>query len=413
MPDWQKASELRLLREITFYYMISSSGSRGLNVADLLKDIRPELPEEIRLQVDRWDLGIGTKPAIYDSLTRFLHFESLRPRSGQNVLHDALFRHVVGWLLSHQDTAKVKKSQFLNKIKAKTHDWFSVIGKQAPEAADPPSFDHELLPLIEEFLKIDFAASSKAASVQLTGRELGQGDRAGATESQGYETYRYSERPGRVVRTFTLFTPPTPAWPFCSFENIYKNAQGRDAKHSLGIALKLEHGIYCIGRLHGSNNNTTSGLKIIALPNQVWSADILHGLMVTRDEGGRLLVARTALKRSDATTLEQGNPTVVPFEQVSSTIDDDIIRRIRNTIGFEIGRLIFSKEKNRHINAQNMVEFVAELCGEKLTVGDLPFNPASHSFYPFNQALLAYGGDEEYVGWSTVSAAPKGDEPAR
>jgi hypothetical protein len=55
MPDWQKAAELRLLREITFYYMLCNSEGRGMNVADLLKSLRPHLPQHILQQLDAWE----------------------------------------------------------------------------------------------------------------------------------------------------------------------------------------------------------------------------------------------------------------------------------------------------------------------------------------------------------------------
>jgi hypothetical protein len=293
-------------------------------------------------------------------------------------------------------------------MRDKTRDWFTALGQTA--ASDTPaatSFDDELLPLFEEFFQIDARAASRAAGLQLTGHETCRGDQPTSAELQGFETYRYSVLPGRVVRTFTLFTPPCGSWPFCSFENIYKNEQGRSAKHSSGIALKLEHGIYCIGRFHGAKDKKTPGLKIIALPNQVWTDPILHGFIVTRDEGARLLVARTALKRSDAKALEEGKPTVIPFEEVSSTVDEDVVKRIRNTVGFEIGRLLYCNETHRHIDADHMVEYVAELCQSRFTLDERPFNPASHSFYPFNQALVPYSGGEAYVPWSTAPSPSK------
>jgi hypothetical protein len=403
MPNWQNPAELRLLREVTFYYMLCNSDGQGMNVAELLKSLRPHFPEDIRQELDT-SLESGKKPAGYDALDRFLHFEHLHPRPGRNTLHDALFRHVVGWMFEHQADRKVRKSKFLVEIKDRAPDWFPALG-QTPEVADvrpAGDFDYELLPLFEEFFKIDASAASRAAALQLTGLEKCRGNEPTTTERQGFETYRYSVLPGRVVKTFTLFTPPSGGWPFCSFENVYKSEQGRNVKHSSGIALKLEHGIYCIGRLHDANDKTTPGLKIIALPSQVWTGSILHGFIVTRDEDARLLVARTALQRSDAKTLEEGEPTVIPFENVSSTVDEDVLKRIRNTIGFEVGRLIYSNETQRHIDAKHMVELVAQLCHSRFTVSDRPFNPASHSFYPFNQALVPYSGGEDYVPWSTA-----------
>ena len=125
MPNWQKDAELRLLRELTFYYMLRQAD--GMNVTQLLKGISRHLPDKERQEVES-----SSRSSAYDTLERFLHFEHLHPRRDKTAVHEALFRHVVGWFLENQRDPKVSKSEFLHKIKEKGRDWFAALDQPAP-----------------------------------------------------------------------------------------------------------------------------------------------------------------------------------------------------------------------------------------------------------------------------------------
>ncbi|MGE0061407.1 MAG: hypothetical protein AB7T86_04940 [Xanthobacteraceae bacterium] len=398
MRDWKNPDHLRLLRELTSYYMLREADGAGMSMTKLLRAAAEYLPEAMRQEVDGW-AGGADAPASYHALERFLYFETRNPRKTE--IHEALFQHVLAWFHANQTDPKVANSKFLESVT--NFGWFTVLGKPQPaRPAMDAGLTLETLELLADHLKIDPLSATRAAARKLTGRETCAGDVPTEEDWQGYETYRYSVRPGRVVKTFTAFSPPSAMRPFCTFYNVYTSEDGQRSKHASGIAMEFEQGIYCVGRLHDGKDTTTTGLKIIALPVQVWGG-MLHGFVLTRDEEARLLIARTVLKPTAAKTDKVCIPTVVPFGDVSKTIPDDVLRRIRNTVKFEVERLIYCTETKRYLSADQMVHVVAELCGNRFMLDDKDFNPASHDYYPFNQALVPYSGSESYTPWATSS----------
>jgi hypothetical protein len=410
MPNWSKPENLRLLRELTYYYMLRQSDGQGMNISDLLRAMADHLPEEMREGVEATS---GTKPKAYHALARFLHFETWQPQPENTEVHEALFRHVLGWFRKNWDTSKLKLTKFRTKIIA--YKWLAESLEpepQTPSHTDTPvaevppiaAYAPLILGMAEQYLKLDIAGSTREASRRLTKREKCAGDEPTRNEWQGFETYRYSTKPGRVVKTFTVFAPPSANRPFCTFYNAYKNEDGSTSKNSSGIVLSFELGIYCIGRLHDLEDTTTDGLEILVLPKQTWQEPMLHGLVLTRDDDAKIIVARAALKRTEAKTSEECGPTVIPFEEAVK-IDINVLKRIRNTIGFEIGRLIRCSELGRSVTAQEMVDVVQKLCSERFMIGHHPFNPAAHEHYPFNQALHCYSLTEPFRPWMTKSSS--------
>src|SRR5262249_7392707 len=151
--------------------------------------------------------------------------------------------------------------------------------------------------------------------------------------------------------------------PFCTFYNEYRNEEGTSTKKSSGVVLHFQHGIYCVGRVLDRDDTTTPGLKVFILPNQNFDDAVLHGFVVTRDADAKIIIARAAFERTAAKTSNEAQPTVIPFEEVYKRVSVNILKRIRNSIDFEIGREIHCNQLGRNISSQEMVDIVKELCG--------------------------------------------------
>lgn len=400
---WANPEHTRLLREVTHYYLMREGYSRGhkrpLGFAELDREVAasvsrraseatsPEVPSPA-------GDSAGKRSSSYEVIRDFLYNES-QTHSKLAVIED-IFQHVVEWFQTHRD-GLARDTLYLRTLDDRR--WFERLARSeavpgaAAQRPDGARFSAAIEDMLRSYLQIDHASSQSAAAT-LTGRRACAGAQPAPSERQGFETYRYSSIPGKIVKTFTVVTPPSTARPFCTFRNFYRNPESTVHKESDGIVLSLKHAIYCVGAVRSPAGDAI-GLKVMIIPHSP-SADIFSGLMLTVDDQGSPITARVVLKRTAARHSSDCPPDVIPFEQADAAIDAQIIRRIRNHIDFEVGSRIYSTDEERHVGTSDIVRLVGHYCGAKLQTGGRSFNPAAHEFYPFNQALRCFDHQERY-----------------
>lgn len=234
------------------------------------------------------------------------------------------------------------------------------------------------------------------ASEFLTGQRRCAGPTPSETDKTGFLTYRYSTTPGNIIRTFTLVTPMSTEYPFCWFQNFYRYPERQLIRDCSGVVVKLGNAIYMLGMLPPHE-----GFKLLVLPCSAGQAGRLSGLIATANNGGTPLMARVGLERVEATRLQMLVPEQMPGilqypVAKGARPDDEILWRIRNHIKFEVGGdiVLHAKSGREKITAARMKDIVEKRCRGMFTLGKVPFNPADHIHYPFNQALTLYSGDE-------------------
>jgi hypothetical protein len=392
MPDWMVTENRRLLREITSYYMLR----KNLNTKTLV--------EAIELPID--DAARPLTPT-YHTVQRFLYNQgSGAPRKDETAATlNTLFRLVVGWLHADRENSTTNKTRYLKQLEE--NGWFKEhLGAAATKVEtqfDIIEFAELFSDTIEKLVKINIKASSREAARFFTGKESCAGAVPTADEQKGYATFRYSAVPGRVVRTFTTFSPPSELSPFCMFTNVYKSASGHLTKKSAGFVLALQDGFYGIGVIYDARTSYATGLKLLAFPKR-HNSGIVAGLVTTVDENNRIITARVAMVNDTATHSDQCPPKIFPVDEIGA-VPKEIIPFIRNLIQFEPGKKLYAQNTGEQITPQRMVYLVGDFCTGKFTIGDgdaaKSFNPADHRFYPFNQALGVHTTEEDqyYEEW--------------
>jgi hypothetical protein len=377
MPEilWSDEDNLRTLREATFIYLYrTATHEGGAPLSDLARRVSS-------------GAGTGTiDQNTYQALRRFMFAETRGVRQGR--LLEGLFQIVIRWFYENRNKGDVGRSHIVYSLQRR--GWFSPF--EASSRAKP---DQSALPQVAEFafsavemFSIFFGTSERdfeQAAKFLTGRARCAGLSPSDADRQGFVTYRYSAIPGRVVKTFTVVTPPSERMPYCTFRNFYQHQDIGLSKESIGVVVRLERGLYMLGRI-----NDGEAIKLVVLPNAVQKSRFLNGLVVTTSDSGAPLVSRIVLERTEKKHSDEIGPEVMPFERAMKVLDPRILRWLRNYTEFEMDKTIVSTDDNEPISVHRLVELVGRYCSGKFELNREPFNPADHRHYPFNQALLTY-----------------------
>jgi hypothetical protein len=390
MPElsrWADPDNTRFLRELTNFYLYRSKRSvkGGRQILELAKELAAVAVSMRELGAD----SIGEQGRLYQSLRRFMFFETRAVREYHML--DSLFKVVMSWLSEHRNDGEIARSQFV--YQAQKRGWFDRSRQGKVDSSGTQTDSSDFASAAVDMFKIFFGTSDRdfenAARV-LTGRLRCSGEDPKPEDRQGFITYRYSSRPGDIVRTFTVVTPPSDRYPYCYFKNFYSDDEG-GTKVSDGVAVRLENATYLLGRI-----NQGEAIKLFVLPSVAQSSSLLMGLLCTVSADGQPLMSRVVLERSkysDSRASPEVRPCVISSSRAERDVSAKIRHRLRNYIEFDIDRKIYSIDQKSLISTSMMVELVGRMCEGKFKLGNISFNPASHDFYPFNQALLTYNGN--------------------
>jgi hypothetical protein len=391
-PYWDNGGR-RLLRELTYLYLHRPGpGGTSPTITHLANLLGP--PETRRKAED--DASPKDR-ARYQRLRNFLFNLTDAPHS---VLMNELFAIVVPWFAKQCRSGEFAKCGYLPQVESR--GWFAYI-KHQPAASkatiDAFTAAADTAAELADMLAIGFDITVRdyeEASAHLTGHKRCSSGDPNAADQVGFVTYRYSSAPGNIIRTFTSVTPVSSRYPFCWFQNFYRYPERELVRDSSGVVVKLGNAIYMLGLLPPHD-----GIKLIILPYAAGTANLLSGLIATANNDGAPLMSRAVLRRAAASQPDQLSPNQqpgilrypIPKSQVPP---DDVLRRIRNHISFEIGNeIIWRGPKGfESVTADRMNEIVGKLCRGKFKLKGKAFNPAQHIHYPFNQALLMYDAEE-------------------
>lgn len=387
---WDDYENIRFLRELANFYLYKKGGNGGLPLSLVAADLERRMASSGSKQRRGSSSNIRREKerhAVYQRLRRYMFYETITVRDPR--LLNALFEEVMEWLVANDEEGEVSRSHFISL--ARSRGWFDRLGMKTRRSEHRPTDEiDESAAAAADMFRVFFGTSHREfenAAMGLTGRTRCDDPEPGPNDSQGFITYRFSSRPGDIVKTFTLVTPPSEKHPYCSFQNFYHSDDGV-TKESRGVALRLDRATYMLGRI-----NRGEAIKLFILPSVTAAAKLICGLVATISDSGTPLVSRVVMERTlhkSPNASPEVRPTIVPHNEVGGRVDPRIVRRLRNYTEFEMGREIYSTTLKEHISTPIMVEMVSKLCDKQFTLQGASFNPASHEHYPFNQALLSF-----------------------
>jgi len=228
-----------------------------------------------------------------------------------------------------------------------------------------------------------------AASIYLTGTSKNQ------EHKRVFACYRYSSVTGHIAKSLITVYANTDRDDICRFESRF-NTINKTLKLARGVVFKDGDWTYMIGQMTSSSSLEVLTLRSVGDVHP----PIMQGVLLSRTQ--RPIVARLALKYTR---------TLIPPEEVRTSLErgdqefsseDFIINirpKIRNEIAFELSEKLIFNDGNEElgIDQSEMVAKVGELLrGKFFLIGKneerIPFNPAKHLHYPFNQAISIQDG---------------------
>lgn len=228
-------------------------------------------------------------------------------------------------------------------------------------------------------------------------------DRVATDDDRGFfYCYRFSEIPGRVVKTFHVFTPADAEYPYTRFQNFFGTKQ--NAKRvSDGIVFELSGYICGLGRV----GNPGSMLKILVLQKPDEDGNIGGITLTSSNDGKSVIASRVLLKKAAPGVFrhDKAGTGMIPVEQLVATKELTLsdVKRIRNRIHYTLGGKVKSAETDDVIpNLGALIQAHKDRCVGGLYLrtgldgvdeGEVDFlNP---KFIPFDGVLGEFNDHED------------------
>ena len=394
-PYWD-AGGLRLLRELTFLFLHRRGrGVAPLAISGLVRALSGVDPEAHSGRLT------ATERAREASLRRFLFNMTKQQKVHSRRLLDELFHLIVPWFAKEIEKSEMRKNGFIDQVRSR--GWFELAAQRKARATGLGSRGMRRVldeaGHVADMLALGFGVTDRdfaEASEHLTGREACAAPEPSPHDQVGFVTYRYSASAGNIIRTFTVVTPPSAAYPFCWFQNFYRYQDRKVARDSHGVVVRLGGNNWFLGILPPRD-----GIKVMIFPSAPGDAGLYSGLVASANNEGAPLMSRVVLERSSYSTVEQLPVDLMP-SLLSFPLSEaerprkEILERMRNHIEFRLGAEIthHSSSGDKMITATEMKKIVAEMCQGCFSLYGRSFNPAEHFHYPFNQALKFFSIEE-------------------